>query len=82
LGRFGITANAIAPGFVDTAMTRATAARMRMEFDDLVATASTQIPLGRVGQPEDIAGVASFLAGPDSAYVTGQVIYATGGPTV
>ncbi|WLP92930.1 3-oxoacyl-ACP reductase FabG [Gordonia sp. NB41Y] len=82
LGRFGITANAIAPGFIDTDMTRATAARMRMDFDDLAKTASKQIPLGRIGRPDDIASVASFLAGPDSRYVTGQIIYVTGGPTV
>jgi len=82
LGRFGITANAIAPGFIETDMTRSTAARMRVDFDDFKEQASRQIPLGRVGQPSDIANVASFLIGPDSSYVTGQVIYVSGGPTV
>ncbi|WP_208722082.1 3-oxoacyl-ACP reductase FabG [Rhodococcus qingshengii] len=82
LGRFGITANAIAPGFIETDMTKATAARMRMEFDDLKKAAGQQIPLGRVGQPSEIAGIASFLVGPDSSYVNGQIIYATGGPNV
>lgn len=82
LGRFGVTVNAIAPGFVETDMTRATAARMRMDFEEMKKMASQQIPLGRVGQPSDIAGIASFLVGPDSSYVTGQVIYATGGPTI
>lgn len=82
LGKFGVTANAIAPGFIETAMTRSTAARMRMDFEDLKAMAGKQIPLGRVGRPEEIASIASFLSGPDSSYVSGQVIYATGGPTV
>lgn len=80
LGRYQITANAIAPGFIETDMTRATAARMRMEFDDLRARAEQEIPLGRIGQPDDIASVAAFLTGQDSAYVTGQVIYVSGGP--
>ncbi|MBM7368643.1 3-oxoacyl-ACP reductase FabG [Gordonia hydrophobica] len=82
LGRFGVNANAIAPGFIETAMTRATAERMRMTFDDMKAHAEQQIPLGRVGQPTDIADVASFLIGPDSSYVSGQVLYVSGGPTV
>src|SRR5699024_6330180 len=82
LGRFGVTANAIAPGFIETDMTRSTAARMRVDFDDFKEQVSRQIPLGRVGQPSDIANVASFLIGPDSSYVTGQVIYVSGGPTV
>ena len=80
LGRFGVTANAIAPGFIETDMTRATAARMRMEFDELRDSAAKQIPLGRIGHPEDIAAVAAFLTGDDSSYVTGQVIYVSGGP--
>lgn len=82
LGRFGVTANAIAPGFIETDMTRSTADRMGMDFDDLKKQAAQQIPLRRVGQPSDIAAIASFLVGPDSAYLTGQVLYAAGGPTV
>lgn len=82
LGRFGVTANAIAPGFIETDMTRSTAARMRVDFDDFKEQVAQQIALGRVGQPSDIAGVVSFLVGPDSSYVTGQVIYAAGNPTV
>jgi 3-oxoacyl-[acyl-carrier protein] reductase len=80
LGRYQITANAIAPGFIETDMTRATAARMRMDFEDLRAGAEQQIPLGRIGQPDDIASVVAFFTGPDSAYVTGQVLYVSGGP--
>ena len=61
LGRFGVTANAIAPGFIETEMTRATATRMRIDYETLRAAAVGTIPVGRVGQPEDIAAVASFL---------------------
>lgn len=82
LGRFGVTANAVAPGFVETDMTRSVAARIGMDFDDLKQQAAQRIPLGRVAETSDISGVVSFLVGPDSSYVTGQVIYVTGGPTV
>lgn len=82
LGPFGINVNAIGPGFIDTAMTEATAKRVGMDFEVMKKEASDHIPLRRVGTPDDIAGVASFLCSDDSAYVTGQVIYVTGGPTV
>lgn len=80
LGRFGATANAIAPGFIETDMTRATAERMKMSFEDFLAGAAAQIPIGRVGQPEDIAATASFLASEEAGFVSGQVIYVAGGP--
>lgn len=80
LGPFGIRVNAIAPGFIETDMTRATAQRVGVDFDQMKAAAEQTIPLRRAGQPEDIASVASFLVGEDSAYVTGQVIYVAGGP--
>lgn len=80
LGPFGIRVNAIAPGFIETDMTRATAERVGVDFDQMKAAAEQTIPLRRAGQPEDIASVASFLVGEDSAYVTGQVIYVAGGP--
>ena len=80
LGKFGITANAIAPGFIETDMTRATAARIGVDFDAFRAAAISQIPVGRSGTPEDIAAVASFLVREDSGFVSGQVIYAAGGP--
>jgi 3-oxoacyl-[acyl-carrier protein] reductase len=77
---FGINVNAIAPGFIETEMTKATAQRVGIDFEERKATASKTIPLRRVGAPEDIANVVSFLCGPDSSYVTGQVIYVAGGP--
>src|SRR5436309_12353015 len=61
LGQFGITANAVAPGFIVTDMTAATAARIGVPFDDFQAAAAGQIPVRRVGQPEDVAHVISFL---------------------
>jgi 3-oxoacyl-[acyl-carrier protein] reductase len=80
LGPFGITVNAVAPGFIETSMTRGTADRMQVEFDAMKEKASAQIPLRRIGTPDDIAGVISFLTGPDASYVSGQVIYVAGGP--
>jgi len=81
LGRFGVTANAIAPGFIETDMTRATAARVGAEFDEWQAAMAKTIPVGRIGQPADIAAVASFLCGEEAGFVSGQVIYVAGGPT-
>ncbi|WP_168583526.1 3-oxoacyl-ACP reductase FabG [Gephyromycinifex aptenodytis] len=80
LGRFGATANAIAPGFIETDMTRATAERMKLSFDDFLAGAAAQIPVGRVGQPADIAAAASYLTSDEAGFVSGQVIYVAGGP--
>ena len=80
LGQFGITANAVAPGFIETDMTRATAARVKMEFEDFKNAAASQIPVRRVGQPEDVANVISFLASEGAGFVSGQVIYVAGGP--
>jgi 3-oxoacyl-[acyl-carrier protein] reductase len=80
LGPFGIRVNAVAPGFIESAMTEATAQRMGTDlatFKDAVAAA---LPLRRTGVPADIAGVVSFLVGDDSAYVTGQTLYVDGGP--
>jgi 3-oxoacyl-[acyl-carrier protein] reductase len=80
LGKFGITCNAIAPGFIVTDMTAATAARVGVDFEAFQQMAKSQIPVNRVGTPDDIAGVASFLAGEDAGFVSGQVIYVAGGP--
>ncbi|GAA4473604.1 3-oxoacyl-ACP reductase FabG [Rhodococcus olei] len=80
LGRYGVTANAIAPGFIETEMTVATAARMGVDFEDMKKAAAAQIPVARVGQPEDIANTASFLASEGAGFVSGQVIYVAGGP--
>jgi 3-oxoacyl-[acyl-carrier protein] reductase len=80
LGPFGVTANAIAPGFIVTDMTAATAARIGVPFEDFQKGAAAQIPVRRVGQPEDVAHVASFLASEGAGFVSGQVIYVAGGP--
>jgi 3-oxoacyl-[acyl-carrier protein] reductase len=80
LGPFGVTANAIAPGFIATDMTAATAARIGVPFEDFKKGAASQIPVRRVGYPEDVAHVASFLASEGAGFVSGQVIYVAGGP--
>lgn len=80
LGRFNVTANAIAPGFIQTDMTAATAERIGVEFEEFIKLAAAQIPVGRVGQPEDIANAVSFLASEGAGFVSGQVIYVAGGP--
>jgi 3-oxoacyl-[acyl-carrier protein] reductase len=80
LGPFGITANAVAPGFIVTDMTAATAARIGMPFDDFQTAAASQIPVRRVGQPEDVGNVISFLCSEGAGFVSGQVIYVAGGP--
>lgn len=80
LGPFGVTANAVAPGFIDTEMTRATAQRLGVTFDQMSAALSNEIPLRRVGQPSEVASVIAFLASDDASYVSGQIIYVKGGP--
>ncbi|WP_286931427.1 MULTISPECIES: 3-oxoacyl-ACP reductase FabG [Aeromicrobium] len=80
LGKYGVTANAIAPGFIQTDMTAATAERIGVPFDDFIEYASKEIPVQRVGQPEDIAHTAAFLCSEGAGFVSGQVIYVAGGP--
>jgi len=80
LGKFGVTVNAIAPGFIVTDMTAATAARMGISFEDMQAQAAAAIPVNRVGQPEDIAHAVSYLASDGAGFVSGQVLYVSGGP--
>lgn len=81
LGPFGVTANAIAPGFIVSDMTAATAARMGMSFEDFQTAAASQIAVRRVGHPEDIANTVGFLVSDDASFISGQVIYVAGGPT-
>ncbi|WP_277454411.1 3-oxoacyl-ACP reductase FabG [Janibacter sp. DB-40] len=80
LGKFGVTANAIAPGFIETEMTAETAARIGISFDDLKANASARAAVARTGRPEDIAHAVSFFASEGAGFTTGQVLYVAGGP--
>ncbi|MFI0900991.1 3-oxoacyl-ACP reductase FabG [Streptomyces sp. NPDC020983] len=80
LGKFGVTANAVAPGFIATDMTAATAARVGMGFEDFQAAAASQIPVQRVGRPDDVANAIAFFTGDDAGFVSGQVLYVAGGP--
>jgi len=80
LGQFGVTVNAVAPGFIATDMTAATAARMGVDFGDFQKMAAQQIPVRRVGLPEDVAHTISFLTSEGASFVSGQVIYVAGGP--
>lgn len=68
----GVTANAVAPGFIDTAMTQALSDNVRTEL-------AKQIPMGKLGTPEDVANAVRFLASPSASYITGQVIHVNGG---
>jgi 3-oxoacyl-[acyl-carrier protein] reductase len=80
LGKYGITANAVAPGFVETEMTAATAKRIGMDFDELKQTVAAQTPVARVGTPADIAHAVSFFVSEGAGFVSGQVLYVAGGP--
>jgi 3-oxoacyl-[acyl-carrier protein] reductase len=80
LGKFGVTCNAIAPGFIETEMTAATAARVGVSMEDFKNAAASMIPVARVGQPDDIAHTVSFLVSEGAGFVSGQVIYVAGGP--
>ncbi len=80
LGRFSINVNAVAPGFIETRMTEATAKRMGLDFDDFKKAAAESIAVRRVGPPVDVANVIAFLCSDDASFVSGQTIYAAGGP--
>ena len=78
LGPFGITSNAIAPGFIDTAMTRSIIEKTGGSWEDLRQSTLDKNSIKRLGVPDDIAGAVSFLASNDATYLTGQVLYVMG----
>ena len=81
LGRFGVTVNAIAPGFIETDMIAQTAERMGVTLEEFLVGAAKQIPVARTGVPADIAHAASFFVSEGASYTSGQVLYVAGGPT-
>jgi len=80
LGPFNVNVNAVAPGFVETRMTQATAERMGLDFEAFKQGAALQTPLRRIARPEDIASVIAFLCSDESSFVSGQTLYVRGGP--
>jgi 3-oxoacyl-[acyl-carrier protein] reductase len=80
LGRYGITVNAVAPGFIDTEMTRQTAIRLGRDPEEWKEERAREIPVRRAGVPRDIGNVIAFLCSDDASFVSGQVIYVAGGP--
>ena len=82
LGPYNVNVNCVAPGFIATAMTQQTADRIGVPFDQFMEHVAKEVPLRRVGQPEDVAGLITYLCSEDAGYVSGQVIYVAGGPRV
>ncbi|MBC3194321.1 SDR family oxidoreductase [Pseudonocardia sp. C8] len=80
LGKFGVTANCIAPGFIASDMTRATAERIGVPWEQYVQDRAKAIPVQRAGQVDDIAQAVSFFVDRRSGFVSGQVLYVAGGP--
>jgi 3-oxoacyl-[acyl-carrier protein] reductase len=79
LGPYGVTVNAVAPGFVVTDMTDATAARLGITPEQLREASASATPVRRVGEPDDIANAIAFFAGDAASFVTGQTLYVDGG---
>jgi 3-oxoacyl-[acyl-carrier protein] reductase len=82
LGPFGVNVNAIAPGFIVTDMTDATARRVGVEPEEFRKGAAERSPLKRVGYPQDIAAAAAFLCSDEAAFITGQTLYVDGGAKI
>lgn len=79
LGRFGINVNVVAPGFIETRMTKGLAERLGMDYEQMKAAAAATIPLARVGRPEDVAAAIAFLTSDEASFITGQTLYVSGG---
>jgi 3-oxoacyl-[acyl-carrier protein] reductase len=82
LGPFGINVNAIAPGFIVTDMTDATARRLGMAPEELQRLSAEATPVRRVGQPADIASAAAYLCSDEASFITGQTLYVDGGAKI
>jgi 3-oxoacyl-[acyl-carrier protein] reductase len=80
LGPSGILVNAVVPGFIDTDMTRRLAVPGKVEWDEIEKNAAARTAVGRIGRPQDVAGVIAFLCSDDAAFLTGQAIAIRGGP--
>jgi 3-oxoacyl-[acyl-carrier protein] reductase len=81
LGRFNINVNAVAPGWIETEMTREAAERVGMTMEDMKERFASNIPLRRFGRVEDIANVVAFLVSDEASYISGETIYIAGGPS-
>ncbi len=79
LGPYGITVNAVAPGYIATPMTAATATRVGSTPEEHQQEVAARTPLRRVGRPEEVAAVIAFLASDEASYVSGQTLYVNGG---
>lgn len=82
LGRFGVNVNAVAPGFITTAMTDATARRLKLTAEEFRESTAALTAVGRIGEPEDVAAVVAFLASDEASFITGQTLYVDGGQTL
>jgi len=82
LGKFGVNVNAIAPGFIATEMTDATARRLGVDIEEFRKFNAEANPVKRVGYPEDIAAAAAFLCSDEASYITGQILYVDGGAKI
>lgn len=80
LGPFGITANSIAPGFIETEMTARTAERLGVPFDEYKTASAANIPVRRVGTVDDVSGLARYIVSDEAGFLSGQIIYLAGGP--
>jgi 3-oxoacyl-[acyl-carrier protein] reductase len=80
LGRFGVTVNCVAPGFIDTEMTRLTAERLGKDPEEYKAERARSIAVGRAGTPDDVAAAVGYFASDEASFVSGQVLYVAGGP--
>lgn len=80
LGKFGVIANAVAPGFIVTDMTRATAERLGQTFEEFSANRVAGIPVNRARTPDDVSAAVSFFCSEGAVFVSGQVLYVACGP--